>query len=182
MRDANLVSKLYTLPQKSFNARYNFKTTFAFSFNMLRHIFAYHLAILVLLTNVGIPVFTHVCHGQGTAKSSLLVPSSGCCKRNQAVQKEQACQPTEQCEKTSTQPKPCCENRFFFAQKSFDLFDGLQTWVIKALADIFIGPPAPIAAISIATFIQHFFSFQPHAPPVPLHGRSLLVFKQVFRC
>lgn len=147
---------------------------------MINRILAYHLVMLVLLTNVGVPVFTHVCHGRGTVRSSLLLPPGGCCaKKRQVVQ---SCHSTGKCEKAGILSKPCCENKVSIARTDSDYSDGLPAWALKSLADIFVSPPAPVADILVSAFSQHFISFQPHAPPVPLHGRSLLVSKQTFRC
>lgn len=177
------MSKLCTSPQKLCKTAHNLKITFAFGFNMINRILAYHLAMLVLLTNVGIPVFTHVCHGQGTVRSSLLLPSGGCCaKKRQVAQPAQACHSIGKCEKAGIQPKPCCENKVSIARTNSDFSDELPAWALKNLGDIFVSPPAPVAVTLVSAFSQHFISFQPHAPPVPLHGRSLLVFKQIFRC
>lgn len=150
---------------------------------MIRRILAYHLAMLVLLTNLGIPVFTHICHGQGTVRSSMLLPFGGCCaKKRQAEQPAQACHLTKKCEKQDNLSKPCCENKVSLARTDSDYSGGLTAWVLKSLSDIFVSPPAPVAAVFVSTFSRHFTSFQPHAPPVPLHGRSLLISKQTFRC
>ncbi len=150
---------------------------------MINRIIAYHLVILVLLTNVGIPVFTHVCHGQGTVRSSLLLPSGGCCpKKRQVAQPAQACHSTGKCEKAGIQPKPCCENKISIARTNSDFSDELPALALKSLGDIFVSPPAPVAVTLVSAFSTHFISFQPHAPPVQLHGRSLLIFKQTFRC
>ena len=150
---------------------------------MINRILAYHLVILVLLTNVGVPVFTHVCLGQGTVRSSLLLPPGGCCaKKRQVAQPAQACHPIGKCEMAGIQPKPCCENKVSIARTNSDYSDELPAWALKSLADIFVSPPAPVAVTLVSAFSQHFISFQPHAPPVPLHGRSLLVSKQTFRC
>jgi hypothetical protein len=177
------VSKLCTSPQKLCKGGYNLKITFAFGYNMFQRILAYHLAILVLLTNVGIPVFTHVCHGQGTVRSSLLLPSGGCCgKKQQVEQPVQACHSTKKCEKPGIQQKPCCENKVSIARTDSDYFDGQGAWALKSLGNIFVSLPTSSATIPTSAFSQHIISFQPHAPPVQLHGRSLLVSKQTFRC
>lgn len=150
---------------------------------MVHRILSYHLAILVLLTNLGIPAFTHVCHGQGTVRSSLLLPSVGCCgKKRQVEQPAQACHSTKKCEKLGIQPKPCCENKVSVARTDAGYFDGQEARVIKRLSDILVSLPTSVVAMPILASSYHFVSFQPHAPPLQLHGRSLLVFKQTFRC
>lgn len=149
---------------------------------MLHRIFAYHLAALVLLTNIGIPVFTHVCNGQGKEWSSVLLPARSCCSKQKAVKQDKACHVADRgCEK-GIQPKPCCENRASVAQMHADFLTNLEAWSVKKLD---IALPALTLASEPISFLLYFstsFPFRPHAPPVPLHGRSLLIFEQIFRC
>lgn len=149
---------------------------------MLHHIFAYHLAALVLLTNIGIPVFTHVCHGQGKVWSSVLLPARSCCKKKKVVKEVKACHAAERnCEK-GIQSKPCCENHAALLKTKSEFFNPLPAWVFNPLQQAFVALPVTDSTPGFSSFSHSCVPFQPHAPPVPLHGRSLLIFKQVFRC
>ena len=151
---------------------------------MLHRIFAYHLAALVLLTNIGIPVFTHVCHGQGKTWSSVLLPARSCCSKKKSDNEVKPCHADDRsCEK-GMRPKPCCENHTSLLNTKSDFFNSHSTWVSKVKTS-----QQEFDAIFSISLIPDFsspslssFSFQPHAPPVPLHGRSLLIFKQTLRC
>ncbi len=168
-----------TLNRKTGN---NFKITFAFTFIMLHRILAYHLAALVLLTNIGIPVFTHVCNGQGKEWSSVLLPARSCCSKKKEEAKPCHSIKRHACGKEGVQPKPCCENKTSLAQLHSTFLSDLESWPVKKLE---IAPQAFYAAAISTEFsfpLTTCFPFQPHTPPLPLHGRSLLISKQVFRC
>lgn len=148
---------------------------------MLQRILSYHLAILVLLTNLGIPVFTHVCHGQGKEWSSVLLPVRSCCSKKAEPEKPCQVQKNTHCKK-GIKSTPCCENHASLAQLNTNLLADFQAWSVKKL-DIVL--PVFVFANQAIVFQSNsttFSSFQPHAPPMPLHGRSLLLFEQVFRC
>lgn len=149
---------------------------------MLRKLFAYHLAALVLLTNIGIPVFTHVCNGEGKSWSSMLLPARSCCSKKKQMKSVEACHVASRGCEQRIQSKPCCENHTQLLKTQSDFFNPLSEWVSKTLHQDFVALPLSDSAFNFFTFSQSFFSFQPHAPPVPLHGRSLLIFRQVFRC
>ena len=149
---------------------------------MLHRIFAYHLAALVLLTNISIPVFTHVCHGQGKAWSSVLLPARSCCKAKKEAKPAKACHPSEPSALQGIKPKPCCENHTGFLKTKSDCYNPLSVWVTKTFQLDFVALPFIDLPLCFSSFSQSGFSFQPHAPPVPRHGRSLLIFEQIFRC
>lgn len=149
---------------------------------MLRSILAYHLAFLVLLTNVGIPVFTHVCNGQGKSWSSILLPARLCCGKKKETKPVEACHVADRSCKKGIQSRPCCENHAQLLKTQSDFFNPLSVWVVKTLQQDFVALPLSYSAFVFSAFSQTFSSFQPHATPMPLHGRSLLIFKQVFRC
>lgn len=147
---------------------------------MIQRILAYHLAFLILFTNIGMPIFTHICHGQGTVQASLLLPTGGCCSKKQASKK--SCHAAKSCKKPGLNPKPCCENRVSLASADSSFTNNVINWSLKNLVDIFNSPATPIANFVVSTFSRRAISFLPHAPPLQLHGRSLLVFKQTFLC
>lgn len=148
---------------------------------MLQRIFAYHLAALVLLTNIGIPVFTHVCHGQGKEWSSLLLPARTCCSKKAEATRACHTQKKGHCKK-GIQSKPCCENQSLLAQLNASFLGDFQNWSVKKLDNAMLAFAIANQALFFPSSTSKFSSFHPHAPPVPLHGRSLLVFEQVFRC
>ncbi|MEO6133483.1 MAG: hypothetical protein ABIQ02_16705 [Saprospiraceae bacterium] len=134
----------------------------------------------MLLTNVGIPVFTHVCHGQGMSWSSI-VPVKGCCSKKQVKETVIACHTEFHTQVETVSKKPCCENQTEFMKMKSDFMQAISGF----LEETFKVSAAGI--ITIDTF-SGFFSlsverlpFQAHAPPVSLSGRSLLLFKQVLR-
>lgn len=148
---------------------------------MLQRILSYHLAILVLLTNLGIPVFTHVCHGQGKEWSSVLLPARSCCSKK--AEPEKPCQnhKSAHCKK-GINSTPCCENHASLAQLNTNLLADFQAWSVKKVEIVLPAFVLTNHSIVFQSNSTAFSSFQPHAPPMPLHGRSLLLFEQVFRC
>ncbi|MBK9016426.1 MAG: hypothetical protein IPM82_21455 [Saprospiraceae bacterium] len=148
---------------------------------MVKRILAYHLVFLVLLTNIGLPVFTHVCNGQGKEWSSVLLPVRSCCSKKAEATKSCNSPKSGHCKK-GIKSKPCCENHTSLVQLNGSFLANFQTWSVKKL-DIAL----PVFALANQAIVfpfstSTFSSFQPHAPPVQLHGRSLLIFEQVFRC
>jgi|GEM_PF-3404049 len=148
---------------------------------MPHRILSYHLAILVLLTNLGIPVFTHVCHGQGKEWSSVLLPVRSCCSKKAKPEKPCLDQKRAHCKK-GIKSTPCCENHASLAQLNTNLLADFQVWSVKKLDIVLPVFDITTQAIVFSSTSAAFSSFQPHAPPMPLFGRSLLIFEQVFRC
>ena len=149
---------------------------------MVNRIIAYHLAALVLLTNVGLPVFTHVCNGQRKAWSSVLLPARSCCNEKKEIKSSGACHVAVPGNGQSLQPKRCCEDHTQFLKTESDFFNPLSLWAVKTLQQDFVALPLVDVTYGFVSVSQAFSSFQPHPSPMPLHGRSLLIFQQIFRC
>ena len=149
---------------------------------MIQRILAYHLAFLILFTNIGVPVFTHNCSGQSKSWTSVLGLGRSCCSKKKAPKAKVCHLPTPATKKKGIQPKPCCENSVTFQHQqseyanAFPSLEGksLQKAIFSAITD------AEFNSFSIPSIGS--ISFQPHAPPAKLHGRSLLIFEQVFLC
>ncbi len=149
---------------------------------MFQRILAYQLAFLVLFTNIGVPVFTHFCNGQGKSWTSVFGLGSSCCSKKKAA-KAKVCHPANvDANKKGIQPKPCCENKVKFQNQQSEFSNTIPSLegnnFQKAVLPAING--ADFNSFSISP--NRSISFQPHAPPVQLHGRSLLIFEQAFLC
>ncbi|MDQ3017844.1 MAG: hypothetical protein M3R25_14120 [Bacteroidota bacterium] len=150
---------------------------------MIRRLLSYHLAIMMLLTNVGIPVFTHVCHTQGKSWSSAFIPAKSCCSKSKNNQTAGLCHlPESKQEGVSYEARPCCENHSGFAQLNPEIILSGINFSLKSFDQA--------SAVSVQFFQSslsaHFASvnsaYPSHGPPSALYGRSMLIFQQVFRC
>lgn len=147
---------------------------------MINRLISYHFAFLMLLTNVGIPVFTHVCHGQGMSWSSI-IPVKGCCSKKQIKESVIACHTGFQTPVETVSKKPCCENRTGFIKMKSDFIQTIsgflkETSKVSADGIMTIDTFAGFSSLSVEGL-----PFLAHAPPFSLSGRSLLLFKQVLR-
>ncbi len=149
---------------------------------MIHRLISYHLSFLILLTSVGIPVFTHICRGQEMSWSSFFIPPKSCCSKIKPVDAMANCHLPEQPQGPGIAKNPCCENRTALLDITSDFIQSISNWAIKNVHPDSFGP-APLAMIFIYTTSSlSCFSFQPHSPPMRNYGRSLLIFLQVFRC
>ncbi len=149
---------------------------------MAKRIIAYHFAFLVLLTNTWVPIFTHVCHGQKKTWSSVLIPAKSCCNK-QKDNKIKACHLEQQeVESKGIRQTPCCENRAAFLHEHFDFSNAFAPLMVKELQKA-LPTLGSYSWASLNSFSENIkVSFWPHAPPIQLHGRSLLIFEQIFLC
>lgn len=146
---------------------------------MLRRVITYHLAFLLLLTNIGVPVFTHVCLGHGKSWTSAFVPIHRSCASETLGAPETCCAKIKACCSSSNKSSPCCDNTISFEQSDVDLIN------------------APVEEINLSeVYPQHFFgaewllnsefsaqvSFQSHAPPLPSQGIRVFLLHRVIRC
>ena len=147
---------------------------------MVRRIFIIKLATLLLICNVGVPVYTHICHTMGKSWSSIFRPAKSCCsKRMQKTQVNTCHFPQTE---TSLRKGLCCENQQEILQLHVDY---LQNQLSKDKTK-----PTPDIHVSYAfASLKHVFSSisncwysKAHGPPGKLHGRSLLIAQQIFRC
>lgn len=140
---------------------------------------AYNLAGLVLVVNLGVPVFTHACSGMGTTTTSFFLPFIRCCEHGMPVE--------DDCEET---PEPiccgangksgCCDNNISFEQLHGDLFFSLtenNIHVDKLLLSGVAYSHLTPEEVSISSI-----SFYPHAPPGPDPPKAIRLKYQVFRC
>ena len=145
---------------------------------MLRRVITYHLAFLLLLTNIGVPVFTHVCLGHGKSWTSAFVPVHRSCADTVGTP-ETVCGKIKTCCSSSNTSSPCCDNTISFEQSDSDLIN------------------APVEEINLSeVYPQHVFgtnrlvnsefstqiSFQSHAPPLPSQGIHMFLLHRVIRC
>ena len=146
---------------------------------MARRILALHLSAILLISCLGIPVFTHVCHTQDKSWSSVFVPAKSCCSKK----KDPASKSCHEAIKSEPgfSKRPCCENFNKLLQQDCDY---IQTIVVQ-------GNPA----VDLHTQVMDLYSLswdQPvynsslpltaHGPPKALYGRSLLISEQLLRC
>lgn len=151
---------------------------------MLHRIIAISLTVLMLLTNVWVPVYSHICNGRGQAWHSILLPAKSCCSksrtRNRCHPPASATTPVQQ----GLKKKACCENEIKFVLAASRCTAELSGW------SLLTSQLSPLAALPQQAFqcpylpvvaVPGFLSFWPHGPPAPLSGRWILIFKQVFR-
>lgn len=154
--------------------------TFVFNYTMIvRRILAFYLSGLMLLTQIGIPVFTHVCRGQEKVSMVAFGPAKSCCsKRTHQLQANALSATTERIQKM-----PCCEDRTEILKVKADFVKASESPVLKHIESALPALPAYVSIFSQHSIVDHpLLSFIPHAAPIPLHGRSLLIFEQNFRC
>ena len=147
---------------------------------MLRKVITYHLAVLLLVTNIGIPVFTHICHTQSKSWASIYVPAKSCCSKKKAGMTQECHNPIK--ERAEINRMPCCENQQDLIQLNASFLQSLcksdqgTAHFYLATSDIHI------LRIPFHENEDAFNSQKPHGPPEHLYGRSLLISEQVFRC
>jgi hypothetical protein len=160
----------------------NMCATLLFIKCMAKRIIAYHFVFLVLLTNTWTPIFTHICHGQNKTWSSLLVHAKSCCSKKKD-NKTKPCQSvTHDVQKKGIRKTPCCENRAAFLHEQSDFSNAFPSLTANALQKALPALPSTIQVFLISFSENIIVSFRPHAPPMQLHGRSLLIFEQTFLC
>ncbi len=150
---------------------------------MLRRLLSYQLAVMMLLTNIGIPVFTHVCHTQGKSWSSAFIPANSCCSKSDENQSYGFCHlPSAKEEGAAYEARPCCENHSGFVQLNPEVtlsgISSLSKPFDKVFASgIYEGQLRLEFNLAVCKTIV-----RSHGPPVVLYGRGMLIFQQVFRC
>ncbi len=147
---------------------------------MMRRLLTYHLTFLLLLTNVGVPVFTHVCHTQARSWSSIVIPAKSCCASAKEGIPTGLCHFSHPSESPHFTTQPCCENHHGIIELEADFITGN----IKCPDQDKIIAPMPFESISDPGSIDQYYStfHKPHGPPILLYGRSLLISISNFRC
>lgn len=156
---------------------------FIFCCLMMRQIVTFHLAAILLLSNVGIPVFTHICHGQGKTWTSLYVPAKSCCTKKKLSTNSFACHiPAKDNDSSSIKSRPCCENKDGLIQLDSDFAQKLPVFIKWSQTSLIFA--VSLINQSLPGFLEResYSINKPHGPPIQLHGRSLLISQQVFRC
>jgi hypothetical protein len=147
---------------------------------MPRPYFSFLLAFLVFLTQVGVPVYTHVCRGQEKTWHSIAVRAESCCPAPEARTGWGEAGPESG---LTIRETPCCEDYTALAALDTDYTKGASSFLVKSWPCSAAVLPTPGVAPELqAVFASAFHSFRPHAPPPRRWGRSLLIFKSVFRC
>ncbi len=149
---------------------------------MIRQILTYHLSFLLLVTNMGVPVFTHICHTQAKSWSSVGVPAKSCCSKKKTSSFTKPCHTPVPDQTAKVKGRPCCENENTLIILSTDFHktsfasDGssLRSFTYPLMS--WTSHPVGIPSLHIASDIS------PHGPPGHVYGRSLLIFLQLFRC
>lgn len=149
----------------------------------LRRLLAHHLALLVFVSQLYLPVNTHVCHGMGKIWSAIWVKPDSCCKNTKAkifkihVHSEQT-----QRSKLEWKQLPCCESHISCL--------ALAAQYVKSASSSVAKSPETTQAIScpLLKLCSSFLSFQNplcillHGPPPPRSGSEILTWHQVRRC
>lgn len=150
---------------------------------MIRRLLSYHLAFMMLLTNIGIPVFTHICHGQGKSYSSIIIPAKSCCSKSSDEKQVGLCHiPSTRSEGLSIEARPCCENHNGIARLQSDLILSGTGSMEKISEKFSLSPSSYIDLLVTSEYISSEEVTQTHGPPKRPHGRALLISHQVFRC
>ena len=155
---------------------------FWYVFN-IRQILTFHLVALLLLSNVGIPVFTHVCHSKDKTWSSIIVPAKSCCSKKKHKSITLPCHnPINPNKPFELAARPCCENQQDLLQLSVDFLQS-QIGISKSdHIDQVIGDFAFANDEFVQLTLRSSDSHRPHGPPRTVHGKTMLVLHQVFRC
>ncbi len=169
--------------------RYNLKKNKAFTYRLFlklvkltRIYLTFFLVSLLTLSSVGLPVFSHICNGMGKTWTSLFVPPSDCCTPPGKSDTEQSCKLTSKdmrnCHMTKS---PCCENDF-----SFSALHSVYTTNIHQDLVFQSSPSCAVhifQPIDLRAYFSDSLSEKPstHLPHLR-HGRSLLIFEQLFLC
>lgn len=146
---------------------------------MFRQILSIPLVLLVLISNIGLPVYSHICNGRGKTWHRIARKPSGCCSSSKMVITchREHCSPVP-----ALQPRPCCENRFRLVQATLPDF-------LVAGAEVHVPVlPSPLQHVVVPQPLSFLVApilrtpcFWPHAPPLLAGGRFLLQLIQVFR-
>jgi len=147
---------------------------------MLRRILTYNLAVLLLTTNIGIPVFTHICHTQAKSWSSIYVPAKSCCSKKKDGMTAVCHLDLDQ--KAQISRRPCCENHQDLIQLNADFLQTLSKPGVDSNSFHFIANNDAILHSFLCNGYDLLKTVRAHGPPVNLYGRSLLISEQVFLC
>lgn len=146
---------------------------------MVGKVFSYCISLLLLMTHVGMPVFTHECHSMGKAWSSFYIPAKSCCSGQKGDASSQICHHNAE-PHTAFNKMPCCENHHGLIQLNSDFVHYKPMFNDLELQCVAIYPNLEFVALS--SFPSTLHTTRSHGPPLKLYGRSLLISEQLFLC
>lgn len=146
---------------------------------MIRQILTFHLAAILLFSNVGIPVFKHICHSQGKTWSSVVIPAKSCCSKKKLT----GINPCHSAKsETGLASRPCCENQQDILQLNVDYLQSYLALTKASQTFDFIGTFVYNSKYELVADSNCKRFHKAHGPPRNLYGRSLLISQQIFRC
>ena len=148
--------------------------------NLLRLILTYHLTFLLLVTNVGIPVFTHICHTQSKSWSSILIPAKSCCQKIKSDGCSYSCHTTKESQAAEIGKLPCCEDQKSFLQLDVAYLQQLPDHTIQD-AQIVESTGSEFSSLLFLRGNEEIYN-KPHGPPLRSFGRQLLLSYGIIRC
>ena len=149
---------------------------------MVRQFLTYYLIILLITSNIGIPVFTHICHSQAKSWSSICLPAKTCCSKKNSSDTLKPCHPSPIKNGSGIKSRPCCENHSSLVKLAID-FIPKHMVNENPLQDLIINNTPAFECFDTTTFFSSCFSSnKTHDSPLLLYGRSLLIFEQLFLC
>ena len=149
---------------------------------MIRQFLTYYLITLLITSNIGIPVFTHICHSQAKSWSSICLPAKTCCSKTKSGDTMKPCHPSTIKKGTGIKSRPCCENYSALIQLELDFI--AKNSANENPLQVLLSNNTLVfeCCYPTAFFSSCLSSNKAHGPPLSLYGRSLLISEQVFRC
>ena len=153
----------------------------------LRRLLALKLTLLVLVSQLYMPVHTHVCHGMGKSWSALWVKPDSCCKNKNSKSVENHIH-HEHPEQVDLQWKqlPCCENHSSCLKMAGQYVKSVSKSVSKSV----VKTPEPERIVFSSPLIllpsylrfDHVLSNRLQNPPPIRSGPETLCWYQVWQC
>lgn len=146
----------------------------------MRQFKAIGFAVILLISNIGIPVYSHICHTLSRSWSSIYIPAKSCCSKPGSAMSDNVCTDRNSYLPEFSQ-RPCCENQKGLIQLESEFVQYLPQLLI-ALSDYLDADHFYYFSLSQYLPESKMLSQKPHGPPLLLYGRSLLIAEQIFRC
>lgn len=147
---------------------------------MKRRILAYFFSSLVFVTNISLPVFTHICHSQSKSWSSVYFPAKSCCSGIKSKNRT-GCRKVKIADPYQVGKTPCCENQQELIVSGIQCLQVLKE-TKQSPSDHFMEIFNQVRTFQLPCFFKAFQSIKIKSPPYYRYGRSLLGFLQVIRC
>ncbi len=146
-------------------------------------VFSYPFILLVLCSQVYLPVYTHVCHGMGKTWASAIVKPDSCCRKKKPDDGLKGCHSGEiPSSGLQFNKLPCCESHSSCLGLGLQFTKHIPKAVVKILPhpdpigktpeDIFSSLQVPAK-----TYWWHLLG-----PPLARDGRAVLRSKQQLQC